>query len=59
MRNVLAKIPCGSGEMVAATIRTIFAQTSAEAVRTQLHTVADMLGRPIGKRSGRPIPWSE
>ena len=45
MRNVLAKIPKGSGEMVAATIRTIFAQADAEAVRTQLHTVADMLGR--------------
>jgi transposase-like protein len=45
MRNVLAKIPKGSGEMVAATIRTIFAQADAEAVRAQLHTVADMLGR--------------
>ncbi|MBO3752576.1 IS256 family transposase [Streptosporangiaceae bacterium NEAU-GS5] len=45
MRNVLAKIPKGSGEMVAATIRTIFAQADAESVRTQLHTVADMLGR--------------
>lgn len=45
MRNVLAKIPRGSGEMVAATIRTIFAQTSNQAVTSQLHTVADMLGR--------------
>jgi putative transposase len=31
--------------MVAATIRTIFAQPSAELVRSQLDTVADMLGR--------------
>ncbi|MGR6912623.1 IS256 family transposase [[Actinomadura] parvosata] len=45
MRNALAKAPKGSGEMVAATIRTIFAQADAEAVRAQLHTVADMLGR--------------
>lgn len=35
----------GSGEMVAATIRTIFAQTTGEAVRAQLNVVADMLGR--------------
>jgi hypothetical protein len=31
-------------EMVAATIRTIFAQTTGDAVRTQLNVVADMLG---------------
>jgi transposase-like protein len=31
--------------MVAATIRTVFAQPTADAVRTQLDTVADMLGR--------------
>ncbi|MDQ0767244.1 hypothetical protein QF027_009879 [Streptomyces canus] len=31
--------------MVAATIRTIFAQTTREQVRTQLDVVADMLGR--------------
>jgi len=35
----------GSGEMVAATIRTIFAQTTGEQVRTQLNVVVDMLGR--------------
>ncbi|MFC6087603.1 IS256 family transposase [Sphaerisporangium aureirubrum] len=44
VRNVLSRVPKGSGEMVAATIRTIFAQTSAEAVHTQLHIVADTLG---------------
>ncbi|MEY9858421.1 putative transposase [Catenulispora sp. GAS73] len=43
VRDVLAKIEAGSGEMVAATIRTIFAQPDAEAVHTQLHLVADLL----------------
>ncbi|MGC0340669.1 transposase-like protein [Streptomyces sp. SLBN-8D4] len=42
MFSVIGK---GSGEMVAATIRTIFAQTTGEQVRTQLNVVADMLGR--------------
>ncbi|MFI6351872.1 transposase, partial [Streptomyces sp. NPDC050743] len=36
-------------EMVAATIRTIFAQPHAAAVRAQLETVADMLGRQFPK----------
>lgn len=36
LRNVFAVIPKDSGEMVAVTIRTIFAQPTAEAVRTQL-----------------------
>jgi putative transposase len=45
VRDVLAVIEKGSGEMVAATIRTVFAQTTASAVRTQLDVVADMLGR--------------
>lgn len=35
--------------MVAATIRTIFAQPTAEAVRAQVDTVADMLGRQFPK----------
>ena len=38
-----------AGEMVAATIRTIFAQPTAEAVRAQLDTVADMLGQQFPK----------
>jgi putative transposase len=38
-----------AGEMLAATIRTIFAQPNAEAVRTQLETVADMLGSQFPK----------
>ncbi|MFI5809338.1 IS256 family transposase [Streptomyces sp. NPDC051561] len=49
LRNVFAVIPKDSGEMVAATIRTIFAQPTADLVRTQLDTVADMLGRQFPK----------
>lgn len=43
MRNVLAKVTRGNAEMVAATIRTIFAQPSAVAVREQVDTVAATL----------------
>jgi putative transposase len=39
LRNVLAQVPKGSAEMVAAAIRTIFAQPDAEHVRGQLDTV--------------------
>jgi putative transposase len=49
LRNVFAVISNEAGEMVAATIRTIFAQPTAEAVRTQLDTVADMLGKQFPK----------
>ncbi|SDN50713.1 Transposase (or an inactivated derivative) [Geodermatophilus siccatus] len=45
MRNVLARVPKGNAEMVAAAIRTIFAQPDAEHVRAQLDVVAGMLGR--------------
>jgi len=45
MRNVLAKVPKGSAEMVAAAIRTIFAQPDREAVAEQLHSIASKLGR--------------
>ncbi|KMS76582.1 hypothetical protein ACM01_05260 [Streptomyces viridochromogenes] len=41
----LGDLQKGSAERVAATIRTIFAQTTAEAVRTRLNVVADRLGR--------------
>ncbi|WP_460015914.1 transposase, partial [Mycobacterium avium] len=44
LRNVLAQVPKGSAEMVAAAIRTIFAQPDAEHVREQLDTIAGMLG---------------
>lgn len=45
MRNVLARVPKGSSEMVAAAVRTIFAQPDAAAVADQLETIADKLGR--------------
>ncbi len=45
MRNVLARVPKGNGEMVAAAIRTVFAQPDAEHVRSQLDVIAAMLGR--------------
>jgi putative transposase len=43
MRNALAKVSKGHAEMVAATIRTIFAQPTPDQVRTQVQAVADML----------------
>ncbi len=49
LRNLLAQIPKGSAEMVAAAIRTIFAQPDAEHVREQLDTIAGMLGRQFPK----------
>ena len=45
LRNVLAKVPKASTEMVAAAIRTIFAQPTGELVREQVETVAGMLER--------------
>jgi putative transposase len=49
LRNVLAQVPKGSAEMVAAAIRTIFAQPKAEMVRDQLGVIATMLGRQSAK----------
>jgi putative transposase len=43
MRNVLAKVPKGNTDMVAAAIRTIFAQPTGPLVRAQVETVAVML----------------
>src|SRR3954466_169080 len=43
MRNVLARVPKASAEMVAAAIRTIFAQPDAGHVHSQLDEVARML----------------
>ncbi len=45
MRNVLARVPKGSAEMVAAAIRTVFAQPDAAAVADQLDSIATKLGR--------------
>jgi putative transposase len=44
MRNALARVSKGEAEMVAATIRTIFAQPGQVEVRAQVDAVADMLG---------------
>jgi putative transposase len=49
LRNVLAQVPKGSSEMVAAAIRTIFAQPKADMVRDQLEVIATMLGRQSAK----------
>ncbi|MEX0705817.1 MAG: IS256 family transposase [Nitriliruptoraceae bacterium] len=43
MRNLLATVPKGQGEMVAALVRTIFAQTDAAATRTQLREIVGHL----------------
>jgi putative transposase len=47
LRNVLARVPKGHAEMVAAAIRTIFAQPDAAHVREQLDVIATMLGRQL------------
>jgi putative transposase len=49
LRNVLAQVPRGSAEMVAAAIRTIFAQPGPVHVAEQLDTIATMLGRQFPK----------
>jgi putative transposase len=43
MRNVLSKVPKASAQMVAAAVRTVFAQPDAVHVRAQLDEVARML----------------
>ncbi len=43
MRNALAKVSKGHAEMVAATIRTIFAQPTGPKVREQVDNVAQLL----------------
>ena len=43
MRNALAKVSKGHAEMVAATIRTIFAQPTPDTVREHVDDVADTL----------------
>ena len=48
-RNLLAAVPKGHADMVAAAVRTIFAQPDAASVRTQLGTIAGMLGRQFPK----------
>ncbi len=43
LRNVLARIPKGSAEMVLAAIRTVFAQPDAQAVSEQLDEIVSRL----------------
>lgn len=45
LRNLLAQVPKGHGEMLGAAVRTIFAQPDAAHVRDQLGVIAGMLGR--------------
>jgi transposase-like protein len=45
LRNVLAVVTKGNAEMVAAAIRTVFAQPDAGHVAEQFDTIATMLGR--------------
>jgi transposase-like protein len=49
MRNVIAVVPKGNQEMVAAAIRTIFAQPDAEHVHEQFEVIAAMLGKQLPK----------
>ena len=49
LRNVLAAVPKGHAEMVAAAVRTVFAQPSPVHVRDQLEVIAAMLGRQFPK----------
>ena len=48
-RNLLAAVSAGHGDMVAAAVRTIFAQPDAAGVRSQLGVIAGMLGRQFRK----------
>lgn len=50
-RNVSSVIPKGSGEMAAATIRTLFIQPTAATVHHQLGIAASMLGQQFPKVS--------
>jgi putative transposase len=48
-RTLLAAVPAGHADMVAAAVRTIFAQPDAVSVRRQLQVIASMLGRQFPK----------
>src|SRR4051794_16206878 len=52
MRNVLSRVSKGHAEMVAATIRTIFAQPTADTVAAQVDTVAATLARQFPAVAG-------
>ena len=46
---MLDAVPAGHRDMVAAAVRTIFAQPDAASVRRQLQVIAGMLGRQFPK----------
>jgi putative transposase len=52
VRNILSHVPRGQAEMVAAFVRTIFAQPDADAARRQLREVATRLERSLPKAAG-------
>jgi transposase-like protein len=45
LRNLLTRVPKGNAEMVAAAVRTIFAQPDDQHVHAQLDVIAGMLGK--------------
>jgi transposase-like protein len=45
LRNLLARVPKGNAEMVAAAVRTIFAQPDDQHVHSQLDVISGMLGK--------------
>ncbi len=47
LRNLLARVPKGNAEMVAAAVRTIFARPDDQHVHTQLDVIAGMLGKQL------------
>jgi putative transposase len=49
MRNLLGTVPSPSKDMVAATVRTIFAQPDAATTRSQLHDVVGLLAERFPK----------
>jgi putative transposase len=49
LRNILSHVPRGQAEMVAAFVRTIFAQPDADTARRQLREVAARLERSLPK----------
>ena len=52
LRNILAHVPRGQAGMVAAFVRTIFAQPDADTARRQLREVATRLERSLPKAAG-------
>ena len=52
LRNILAHVPGGHEEMVAAFVRTIFAQPDADAARRRIREVATRLERSLPKAAG-------